>query len=57
MSQVIKSGAVGAVTGALTMLFNEIAHAIQDKRENLARSAEREWENRSTHWKTVDLVT
>jgi hypothetical protein len=49
----------GAVTGAFTMLFNDILHNdnVENKRENLARSAEREWRNHSTQWKTVGLVS
>ncbi len=42
----------GAITGAFSMMFNDMMHDIQTKRKNLAESAKREWNNKSNKWAT-----
>jgi len=42
----------GAITGAFSMMFNDLMHDIQTKRKNLAESAKREWNNKSDKWAT-----
>ena len=39
----------GAVTGAFTMLFNDLAHDIMQKRENLAKSADNSRKNQDRY--------
>ena len=42
----------GAITGAFSMMFNDLMHDIQEKRANLAKSAKREWFKSSNKWAT-----
>lgn len=42
----------GAITGAFSMMFNDLMHDVQAKRKSLAASAKRELRNKSDKWAT-----